>query len=159
MQRRWAGHADPPLTEAGRKQAKDACGKFEEMGFSFATSSALQRARETASIISRHLNIGLLDPVPDLNERHAGRISGLTSDEIEEQFPEFLNNWRKGINIDIPGGEKLDDFVSRVQKGLTGLSSVSGRILVVVHEGVLKAAEYLSGEEQRKHDNLEGIWV
>ena len=88
-EKRWAGHADPPLTDLGREQAKKACEKFKEMDFTAITSSSLQRARETAEIISQQLNINLLDSIPDLNERHAGHISGLTSDEIDEKFPEI----------------------------------------------------------------------
>ena len=128
------------------------------MDFAAITSSSLQRARETASIISHQLNIDLLDSIPDLNERHAGHISGLTSDEIDEKFPGFLDGWRKGDIVHIPGGEHWDNFTSRIQKGLDLLAEISGRVLVVAHAGVLRVAQHLKGEEQVKHDNLEGRW-
>lgn len=158
-ERRWAGHADPPLTELGREQAKVACETFKDMGFSAATSSSLQRARETASIISNELHIDLLEPISELNERHAGQISGLTSDEIEQRFPGFLDKWRKGEIIDIPGGEEWESFHHRVQQGLDKLSVLPGRIVVVAHEGVLRTAEFQLGKKQQKHHNLEGIWI
>ena len=129
------------------------------MRFSSVASSSLQRARETASIISEYLKIDLLEPISDLNERQAGEISGLTSDEIEEHFPGLLDKWRKGEIIDIPSGEKWDDFVKRVKNGLNNLYLMSGRILVVSHEGILRAIEYQLGEKQRKHENLEGRWL
>lgn len=157
--RRWAGHEDPPLTELGRRQAQSACGKFYQMGFSAIASSSLQRARETASIISNNLKIKLLPPVSELNERQAGEICGLTSTEIENRFPGLLEKWRKGEIIDIPGGENWDDFVKRVQRGFNNLSLLPGRILVVSHEGILRMIEYRLGEKQRKHENLEGRWI
>jgi broad specificity phosphatase PhoE len=158
-ERRWAGQANPPLTEIGRQQVILACEKFQEMDFSAVTSSSLQRARETASIIAESLKLKLLAPISDLNERQAGEIGGLTSDEIEGRFPGLLDKWRKGEIIDIPGGENWDAFIKRVQNGLQALSLISGRILAVSHEGILRAIEYLSGENQRKHENLEGRWI
>ena len=158
-ERRWAGHEDPPLTELGRQQVKSACKKFSKLGFSSIVSSSFQRARETASIISENLKIDLLEPISDLNERQAGEIGGLTSDEIEERFPGLLDKWQKGEIIDIPGGEKWNNFVKRVQNGLNNLYLLPGRVLVVSHEGILRAVEYQLGEEQRKHENLEGRWL
>jgi len=157
-ERRWAGHADPPLTDRGREQAKAACGKLKDMDFTAVTSSSLQRARETASIIAQYLHIELLPSIPDFNERHAGDISGLTSNEIDERFPGFLDGWRRGEIVEIPGGEPWNKFLNRVQSGLETLSNLPGRILIVVHEGVLRVAEYLAGKDQIKHDNLEGRW-
>ena len=158
-ERRWTGQADPPLTKLGRQQAIKACEIFRGRGFSSVTSSSLKRARETASIISGTLKIELQDTIPDLNERHAGQLTGLTSDEIEVRFPGLMDKWRSGNYIEIPGGESWDDFVTRVRRGLDKLSSLSGRILVAAHEGALRATAYQAGEELRKYENLEGRWV
>ena len=71
---RWAGQADPPLTDLGRLQAKMACSRLEEIGFRWVTSSDLIRARETASFIASELGIELAPPVSELKERHYGEI-------------------------------------------------------------------------------------
>jgi uncharacterized phosphatase len=152
---RWAGHEDPSLTDLGRLQAKKACSKLSEMGFRLVTSSTLSRARETASIIAGELSIELAPPVLELDERHFGDISGLTSPEIDIRFPGLLDRWRDGQIIEIPGGEAWSVFVERVFHGLCSLSSRSGPILVVSHEGVLRVVEYYFGEKQIKHQNLE----
>jgi broad specificity phosphatase PhoE len=156
---RWAGQADPPLTDLGRLQAKTACSRQKEMGFQSVTSSDLSRARETASIIAGELGIELTPPVSELKERHFGDINGLTSQEIDLRFPGLLDKWRAGQIIEIPGGEAWSVFTERVFQGLCSLSSWSGRILVVSHEGVLHAVEYLLGEKWVRHENLEGKWI
>ncbi len=158
-ERRWAGHEDPPLNDVGRQQAIYASSQLGKEGFTHATSSSLQRARETASIISKKLCIELVEPIPELNERHCGKLTGLTSQEIEIHFPGLLEEWGEGNIIEIPCGEAWNDFVSRVHRGLNKLSSLSGRILVVAHEGVLRTIEYKLGERLRKHENLGGRWV
>lgn len=156
---RWAGQADPPLTDLGRLQAQKACSRLKEMGFQSVTSSDLRRARETASIIASELDVKLAPPVSELKERHSGEIYGLTSQEIDIRFPGLLERWRAGQIIDLPGGEAWSIFVERVFKGLCDLSSWSGPILVVSHEGVLRAVEHYFGERQVKHENLEGKWI
>lgn len=156
---RWAGQADPPLTDLGRLQAKITCSRLKEMGFQRVTSSDLIRAQETAAIISNELGIELAPPISELKERHSGDICGLTSHEIDIQFPGLLDKWRTGQVIDIPGGEAWSIFVERVFQGLCNLSSLRGPILLVGHEGVLRAVEYHFGEKQVRHENLEGKWI
>ena len=156
---RWAGHADPPLTDLGRIQAKIACLILKQMGFRLVTSSDLNRAKETAAIISGELGIELAPPVPELKERQSGDICGLTSQQIDTRFPGLLDQWRTGQIIEIPGGEAWSCFLERVFQGLCNLSSRPGPILVVSHEGVLRAVEHLLGEKQVRHENLEGKWI
>lgn len=156
---RWAGQADPPLTDLGRLQAKEACPRLKEMDFKWVTSSDLSRARETASIIARELELELAPSVTALKERQSGEICGLTSHEIDIRFPGLLDRWRAGEIIEIPEGEAWSCFVERVFQGLCRLSSWPGPILVVSHEGVLRVVESLLGEKQIKHENLGGKWI
>ncbi len=156
---RWAGQADPPLTDLGRRQAQKASSRLKEMGFRSVTSSDLRRARETAAIMASELGIDLAPPLPELKERQSGDICGLTSQEIGIRFPGLLDRWRAGQIIDIPGGEAWPNFLERVLQGLCSLSSWSGPILAVSHEGVLRAVEYHFGEKQIRHENLEGKWI
>ena len=76
VERRWAGHADPPLSTAGREQTFVACEALADMNFDGVVSSSLARACETAEIIATQLTLPLHRPLPDFNERHAGLISG-----------------------------------------------------------------------------------
>lgn len=141
-QERWAGHDDPPLTEYGRKQARDACSRIAKYSFKGVTSSPLSRARETAVIFSRGLNSDLLEPVPELMEIDAGAISGLTSDEITVNYPGLIDKWRGGFPVDMPGGETWNAFKDRVLKGIHRLQFITDPVLVIAHEGVLRAIAY-----------------
>lgn len=156
---RWAGQANPPLTDLGRLQAKETSVSLSKFRFTCVGSSSLQRAKETASIMATEMNIALLEPLADLNERHYGEISGLTAQEIEETYPELMKAWKVGNPIEIPGGESWHEFVDRVFRGLRHLSTLQGNILVIAHIGVLRAIEYNLGETRRRHRNLDGMWV
>jgi broad specificity phosphatase PhoE len=158
-ERRWAGHADPPLTELGRAQALQASEMLRSHGFNAVGSSNLVRARETAAILAAGLGLPLLEPTSRLDERMAGEISGLTSTQIEERLPGFLDCWRSGEPVEIPGGEPWQAFVDRVLEGLAQLEAKTGRVLVVSHMGVLRAINHSFGRPQRRYDNLEGTWI
>ena len=158
-ERRWAGHADPPLSEIGRGQAREACETFRDHRFDTVRSSTLIRAVETASIIASALGIPQLEPTRHFDERFAGEMSGMTSAEIEARWPGFMDQWRSGSPVEIPGGEPWQAFVDRVLKGLEHLQTVPGRILVVSHMGVQRAIEHGLGRPQSRYGNLEGLWV
>ena len=62
---KWQGQADPPLTGTGRQQAQKAgpvVGKFDAI-----FSSGLQRATETAVIISEIIGVGPVLMEPNLH--------------------------------------------------------------------------------------------
>lgn len=156
----WAGgNADIPLTDLGRLQAKEACSTLRQHNFTHIYSSSLQRASETATIIAKELNINNWGTLGEFNERNYGKLGGLTSMQIEEQYPDFFKDWRAGKPGDPPEGEDWQKFVDRVNKGLNYMSTIPGCCLVVGHMSVLRAIEYNRGEKQRRHANLEGIWI
>ena len=159
VERRWAGHADPPLTEVGRAQAREACESFRGHRFDAVSSSTLVRALETASIIASALRIPRLGPARHFDERFAGQLSGMTSAEIEARWPGFMDQWRSGSPVEIPGGEPWQAFVDRVLEGLEQLQTVPGRILIISHMGVQRAIEHGSGRSLSWYGNLEGLWV
>ena len=158
-ERRWTGHGDPPLSEIGRAQAKEACETFRSNGFDTVTSSTLVRAIETASIIASALGLLRREPMRHFDERFAGQVSGMTSAEIEARWPGFLEQWKCGTPVEIPGGEPWQAFVDRALEGLEHLQAVPGRILVISHMGVQRAIEHGLGRPLSWYGNLEGFWV
>ena len=156
---RWTGHGDPPLSEAGRAQAREACETLRGYGFDAVSSSTLVRALETASVIASALGIPRLDPMRHFDERFAGSMSGMTSAEMEARWPGFLEQWKSGAPVEIPGGEPWQAFVARVLEGVEHLRTVPGTILVVSHMGVQRAIEHGFGRPLRWYGNLEGLWV
>jgi broad specificity phosphatase PhoE len=158
-ERRWAGHADPPLTDVGRTQAREACSGLRGHRFDAVGSSGLARAVESARIIASVLGVRQLDPMRHFDERFAGPLAGMTSTEIEARWPGFLEQWRDGVPVEIPGGEAWQAFVARVLGGIERLGAVPGRILIVSHMGVQRAIEHGMGRPLRWYGNLEGFWV
>lgn len=158
-ERRWAGHGDPPLTELGREQAREASARFAALGFDRVASSALVRATETASILAEALGLPRVAPNPLFDERFAGPMSGMTSEEIEARWPGLLAGWRSGEEIEIPGGEPWSDFVERIVGGLALLQREPQRTLLVAHMGVQRAIESSLGRPLERYANLEGFWA
>lgn len=160
---RWQGQADPPLTDAGRSQARAAARSLGQVDAIWA--SDLQRATETATIISNELGVGPVVLDDGLRERDVGEWQGLTRSEIDEQFPGYLPplgvTGTTGTTVRRPPGWEPDDSVldrivatlSRIQRALGG-----GEALVVAHAGILYALERGLGGAGERLGNLDGRW-
>lgn len=108
---------DDPLTELGRRQA-DIVGRHlaETRDIDHLYASPLARARETALIISRHIDRA---PVfePGLAEIHAGSAAGMTWEEWTETYPEVAARIRtraRSLDDRWEGGESGHEFMARV---------------------------------------------
>ena len=86
--RRWQGQADPPLTDLGRTQAAHAAAALGAVDA--IVTSDLQRASATAQVIADALGLDAPMIDPRLRERDAGEWSGLTREEIHDQWPGYL---------------------------------------------------------------------
>ena len=150
-QQRWQGQADPPLSELGRQQAWSASAAVGTVDL--IAASPQQRALETATIISQAVGVGPVVAVEGLRERSAGAWSGLTKDDIEEQFPDWLENDRRPDDF-----ESDDELLARVLPSLDEIVAVNpgGAILVVCHGGVIKAVEAHLGLDDGRVPNLSG---
>ena len=150
---RWQGRADPPLSARGRQQAELAA---RTLGVVDAiVSSTLQRAFQTASIISEGLGIGPVAVEPDLQERDAGEWQGLTRVDIEAAWPGYLASHRR------PPGYELDGpLIARARAAVERVCcSVPGdEVLLVTHGGVINALEKSFGLEWQRVPNLGGRW-
>src|SRR5581483_12433051 len=58
-ERRWQGHADEPLNETGRAQAREVADELADRSIDAVYSSDLSRARETAEIIAARLGLSV----------------------------------------------------------------------------------------------------
>jgi broad specificity phosphatase PhoE len=137
-ERRFQGHADTPLNEAGRAQAAALADALVNDGLTAVYTSPLQRASETAAIVASRLGLDV-KPLEALREIHVGDWQGLTVDEVKERHPELGDwRWRSGW----PGGETYDELSARVVPALVGLADEhpDERILAVTHAGPVRAA-------------------
>ena len=137
---RFQGHADPPLNDAGRAQARQLATELRGEMFAAAYTSSLRRARETASIVTSELG---LEPIPDraLMEVDVGSWSGLTRGEIEARFPEGYARWLE-YGHGWEDGETYDELGERVVSGLLDIAvgHPAETILAVTHGGPIRSA-------------------
>ena len=152
---RWQGQADPPLTNLGENQAKKASQKLGL--FDSIVSSPLQRAKNTASIISELMGVGPVVTEIGLMERDAGPWQGLTRVEIENGWPGFLDSGNRP-----DGYESNPDLLFRVFEVLKKISENSKPLdntLIISHAGIVHALENLHDQPSIKVPNLGGRWV
>jgi broad specificity phosphatase PhoE len=150
-ERRYQGHADTPLNEAGRAQARDLAEILRPEGVSALYTSPLRRASETARIIADQLGLEALELEP-LREIDVGDWQGLTVDEVRRRFPERVDvAWHSGWSNGETDGELRARVVPAVLE--LGHRHPDGRVLGVTHAGpiraVLAAASGLSHAESR----------
>jgi ribonuclease H / adenosylcobalamin/alpha-ribazole phosphatase len=125
--------ADPPLTEAGRRQAKAlAMALASRTEFAGIVSSPLRRAVETAEVVAETL--GLPVRVDDgFAECAFGEWEGLTFAEVRERWPAALDGWLGSTAVAPPGGESFDEVAERVRLARDkALARYAGRPVVVV---------------------------
>ena len=137
---RWQGHADPPLSDRGRSDARAAAASVRD-AVDRVVASDLARARETAEIVAAELAIDDVEIEADLREIDVGEWSGLTRDQIEERWPGGIDGWRDGTFAP-PGAEDQRAFLDRVLRGLSGVAARDDRpALVVTHGGAVGRLE------------------
>jgi probable phosphoglycerate mutase len=140
-ERRFQGHADPPLNELGRRQARELAETLASSGVTAVYASPLARARETAAIVGEALGLPVETRVA-LREVDVGSWQGLTRDEVEARYPDDFRGWLDGDH-GWGGGESYDELGRRVVADLLTLAArhPAERILVVTHGGPVRAAQ------------------
>jgi broad specificity phosphatase PhoE len=150
---RWQGHADPPLNEAGRRQAETLAAQLEGDGIAAVYSSDLKRARETAGIVAARLGLPVTEE-PALREIDVGSWSGLTRDQVRERYPEGFARWLGGeLGHD---GETREALAERVVGAVERIAAAhSGEhVLVVTHGGAIRALRrHAAGEPGESLEN------
>jgi broad specificity phosphatase PhoE len=158
--RRFQGHADPPLNETGREQAHALAAELTSEGIELVYTSDLARAVETAEIVAARLGADVRS-MRDLREIDVGEWQGLTWQEIEERYPDGARSWRaRGYGWET--GETYEELGDRVVAALRRIASdhPEERVLVVGHGGTIRATrafiEGLSVPESRSRSRAIG---
>jgi uncharacterized phosphatase len=153
---RWQGTEDPPLSDAGRRDATQVAPLLGDVDEIWA--SPLSRAYETASIIAVALDITLIHVDDRLVEVHFAEWQGLSVDEIDAGWPGFRVSGRR------PPGAESDDDVSR--RATSALAAVAGRrgttdgpVLVVTHGGLIRTVCRHLSHPVAALPNLGGVWL
>jgi broad specificity phosphatase PhoE len=125
---RLQGQTDRPLSDFGRRQARQLAADLADEELEAIYSSDLARARETAEIVGEQLRLAVvLDP--DLREKDWGTWEGLTA--VERDRVEFV-------------GESTEAHQERMLRALRRISERhpgDGRVLVVTHGGSMRRVQ------------------
>ena len=136
---RIQGYADPPLDGVGREQARRLAERLRGEEIAMFYTSPLLRARETADIIGEALGVPVA-PDERLREYDVGGITGLTWEQVMEQYPDLARRWVEAEEgVEFPDAEKGDAFRARVAAAFDEIVArrTEGPIGVVAHGGVL----------------------
>ena len=137
FENRIQGASDVPLNDRGREQAESLAIKLQKIQFFKILSSPLERAFETAKIISltQESAISKVDCFAELDQ---GKLEGLKFKEIQEKFPDFSSKWRiVPGEVRMPAGETLNELQERAWQGIQNIydefSNEEEPILIVSH--------------------------
>lgn len=143
-ERRYQGHADEPLNDTGRSQARELGERLSGEPIVAVYSSDLRRASETASIVAEALDLPVVLDAR-LREVDVGSWQGRTQDESDGR------PW---------DGETHDAHRERVVAAVHEIARAhpDGTVLVIVHGGtVRRVQEAATGQGLPVYDNC-GVW-
>ena len=144
QEQRVQGQHDPPLSERGRRQARELA---EGLGQRLAGrrlaafySSDLRRAWETAEAVGAAVGRAPV-PLPGLREIALGAWEGKTREELIAEYPAEWEAWTRRPSWDlVPGGERAGPFETRVLATLAKVQAdlAAGDVLCLTHGGVIQ---------------------
>jgi broad specificity phosphatase PhoE len=141
---RIQGQSDPPLNQAGQRQAGRLGKRLESVPFTGAWSSDMRRAAETAAAVLKGRSLQLQGN-PELREKNFGAWEGLNFREVEVRYPNLYRNRLMAGDPSFapPGGES--DLQLYARAGVVAdrmretCAGQAGNLLVVSHGGMLRA--------------------
>lgn len=135
------GHLDIPLDEVGLQQAQAIALRLKNRHFDVAYSSDLSRAMVTGEkILEFHPDLKLI-PSPELREWNLGELQGQKYSDLIVKYPEVMKAFQSPTgNLQIPGGESLDDFQLRIANFMnkTASENIGKRVLLISHGGAMQ---------------------
>jgi len=140
VERRYQGHGDSELTEAGRTQVEATGVRFQNITFDHLYSSDLGRARSTAEAIARNSGHEIQFD-PRLREKNLGIFEGLTVPEIQARYLDpYIAFKTQGTNFVIPEGESTQQLFERAWEFLEEMRTryPGQRTVCVTHGGTIR---------------------
>lgn len=136
-------NVDVPLEEAGTRQAELVAKRLKNYDIEALYSSNLIRARQTAEIIGKELNL-VNNIEDDLREISFGALEGLNDVEIKSRFGDFIEQRaRADSDLACPDGETGKDVFDRAFPVLLDIirrakEANIHNIAIVSHGGVIR---------------------
>jgi alpha-ribazole phosphatase len=139
---RYQGHANIPLNEQGRAQARKAGARLAHYGAAAIYTSDILRAAETAEIVGAATGL-TPEPMPNLREIDVGQWEGLTPEELYRRFPEHMAAFDRDPARTVRlGGESYAQLQERALIALNDIHAAypsDELVLAVSHGGTIRA--------------------
>jgi probable phosphoglycerate mutase len=129
---RHTSRTDVPLTQDGRRAAASLAPALADHGFGLVLVSPASRALETARLAGF---VGA-EVDPDLREWDYGDCEGLTTAEIRERGPEWVDWTVWGGRL--PEGETIDEVARRAERIIARADGAEGDVLLFGHGHMLR---------------------
>lgn len=131
---RYGGDYDDHLTELGISQAQLLADSLTNRGIEKIFVSPLIRARETAEIIGKSLNL-VPEVIKDLKERNRnGILTGMIKAEAKIKYPKHAEELKDYKNT-IEGAENFEDFQTRIDRVFKEILQTKEETIAVVSHG------------------------
>lgn len=134
----FGGWADDPLTQRGLDLAEELAKELVNLGIKKIYSSPLKRARVTAEIIGKNINLPV-EVIEDLKERNRyGVLTGMKIKEAEDKYPDMVAQVKNYL-ITIRGAESYENYKKRVLKVIRQIIRKDKEdLLIVCHNGTFR---------------------
>ncbi len=138
---RWQGHLDSALTETGWNQARFAVPVLT----GFAPELSLIHATVFTDAVGIPLRID-----ERLRETNLGKWQGLTSEEVEVEWPGSIDQWRADPTVAPPDGESRIEVADRAAEVVAEVDrEFSGTVMLCAHGGLITALTGRPGGDGR----------
>ncbi|MGA2597974.1 MAG: histidine phosphatase family protein, partial [Bryobacteraceae bacterium] len=124
------GRTDIPLTDEGRRRARELRGALAGHRFSVVLVSPMQRARETCALAGFG-DVAQVDP--NLCEWNYGDYEGKSTAQIRQQRPNW-NLWKDGV----VNGETVEQVGVRARAVIARVTPVQGEVALFAHGHILR---------------------
>ncbi len=137
------GHRNKPLTDLGRRQARELGDGIASAGLTFDAvyCSPLIRAHETADIVAQIAGLPVPVVMDDLIERNGGIMDGMKTTDVERDIKtSIIHTEHITYFLDPEGAETFPELVIRGQKILDEVRRLhsDGKVLLVCHGDIGK---------------------
>jgi len=146
--RRYCGRCDPPLSDAGRREAATLAATLigELPRDTRIVTSPSRRARQTADAIASAAELATPEIDARWMEADVGAVDGRTFDELSAEYPDLASAILAGATaVDWPGGETAMAFSTRVATAWQAAMRTLRPTVVVSHAGPIRLALTLAG--------------
>jgi len=132
---RYGGDYDDHLTDLGNTQAQVLADTLRDKGVKKIFVSPLIRAKETAEILGKILNL-VPEIIMDLKERNRnGILAGMVKSDAKDKYPDIVEQLRDYKNT-IEGAESQSDFEMRITRSIKDITKMNlGTVAIITHGG------------------------